>query len=392
MTQAGAEAAVAGPQRRRGTETTRPAAGAVVPRMARVASMLLIVGALLVALTTAIAAQGDAGEWDFPDDEEDVASWSDDLRTQAVDLGLLAAFGVLAFFSFFRKSVRLKYATLVLAVLYLGFYKSQLISIVNIFGLAGGGLPIVRHNLAWYLLAAVVVASTVLWGRVYCGRICAFGALTQLIDRVAPRRWQITVPRALERRAGFIKYGILGGALAWFLVTGDSGIYPYIEPFWMFGMHATPVLWVGLGTLLVASIFVRNLYCRFLCPVGAALGLLSSLTVFRIRRWSECRTCRICEKTCEWGAIRGPKIVLTECVRCDDCERLYADTNTCPHHLIPIRRSRLEAEGRLRGGIPVISSGAAAIATATEALPLRSPTLSGRLGTQAEPRTTNHEH
>ncbi len=89
--------------------------------------------------------------------------------------------------------------------------------------------------------------------------------------------------------------------------------------------------------------FVRNLYCRFLCPVGAALGLLSNLTVFRIKRWSECSTCRICEKTCEWGAIRGPKIVMTECVRCDDCERLYADTKKCPHHLIIIRKADILA-------------------------------------------------
>ena len=98
-----------------------------------------------------------------------------------------------------------------------------------------------------------------------------------------------------------------------------------------------------LGVLLVATVFVRNLYCRFLCPVGAVLGLLSNLTVFRIKRWSECKTCRICEKTCEWGAIRGPKIVMTECVRCDDCERLYVDKKKCPHHLIIIRKADIMA-------------------------------------------------
>ena len=56
-------------------------------------------------------------------------------------------------------------------------------------------------------------------------------------------------------------------------------------------------------------IFVRNLYCRFLCPVGAFLGVIAPRRVFRIKRWSECKACRICEKTCEWGAIRGPKII-----------------------------------------------------------------------------------
>jgi len=289
-------------------------------------------------------AQPPAGGWDFPDEEDDVPTWADDLRAQALDLGLVSAFLVLAFVSFFRKSKPLKYITLVVAVAFLGVWKSLLISIVNVFGLLGGNLPIFRPNLAWYLLAIVTVVSTILWGRVYCGRICAFGALTQLVDAVVPDRWKWNVPRALERRASWIKYGILGGALAYFIATRDPLIYPYVEPFWMFGLHLrTPVLLALLGTLLIASIFVRNLYCRFLCPLGAFLGVLSNLTVFRIKRWSECNTCRICQKACEWGAIEGPKIIKSECVRCDDCERLYHDQKKCPHHLILIRKADILA-------------------------------------------------
>ena len=310
-------------------------------------SMTAGIAALNLDVTVRVHAQsvadGQDGGWDFEDDEEVVRTWAGDLRAQAADLGAVAAFSLLAFVSFFRKSVRLKYVTLAAAVAYLGFYKSQLISIVNVFGLAGGTLPLFRDNLAWYLFAAVAIVSTVLWGRVYCGRMCAFGAFTQILDRVVPDRWRVNVPQPLERRAAWVKYGILAAVLLYFAVTGDPLIYPYVEPFWMFGMHATPALWAGLGMLLVATVFVRNLYCRFLCPVGAALGILSNLTVFRIKRWSECKTCRICEKACEWGAIQGPRIILTECVRCDDCERLYADTRKCPHHLIIIRRSEIMA-------------------------------------------------
>jgi polyferredoxin len=297
-------------------------------------------------LPVLLHAQQPSDGWDFEEGEDTAApTWADDLRAQAVDIGMVVAFSTLAFVSFFRKSVALKYVTLVAAVGYLGFYKSQLISIVNVFGLVGGNLPIFRYNLAWYLLATVTIASTVLWGRVYCGRICAFGAFTQLLDRIVPERLRVHVPAAIERRASKIKYGVLAGAIGYFLLTSDPLIYPYIEPFWMFGLFGrSPVLWAGLAVLLLATLFVRNLYCRFLCPVGAALGLLSRLTVFRIKRWSECTTCRICEKACEWGAIRGPQIVLTECVRCDDCERLYADTAKCPHHRIIFYRSRLAAQ------------------------------------------------
>jgi NosR/NirI family nitrous oxide reductase transcriptional regulator len=301
-------------------------------------------GGLKTALYMQAVEQPPAGGFDFPDEEDDAPTWGDDLRAQAVDLALVSAFLVLAFVSFFRKSVRLKCVTLIAAVAFLGVSKSLLISIVNVFGLLGGNLPIFRPNLAWYLLAVVTLVSTVLWGRVYCGRICAFGAFTQLVDAVVPDRWKWNMPRALERRASWIKYGILGGALAYFLVTKNPLIYPYIEPFWMFGLHLrTPVLLAMLGTLLIASIFVRNLYCRFLCPLGAFLGVLSNLTVFRIKRWSECNTCKICQKACEWGAIEGPKIIKSECVRCDDCERLYEDTKKCPHHLILIRKADILA-------------------------------------------------
>ncbi len=277
--------------------------------------------------------------WNFEDEEEVVETWGTLLRDQAGDILLFAAFAALALYSFFRKSVRLKYVTLAAAVVYLGFAKSQLVSIVNVYGLLTGNLPVFKYNLAWYLFAGFTLVSTVLWGRLYCGRVCAFGALTQLMDRIVPARLRVEVPQRLERRAAPIKFGLLGATLLYFFVTSEIAAYRYVEPFWMFTRQASAGMWIGLGALLVATVFVRNLYCRFLCPVGAFLGLISKLTVFRIKRWSECNTCKICEKTCEWGAIRGPEIVMTECVRCDDCERLYADTAKCPHWLIIARRA-----------------------------------------------------
>ncbi|MGH9204142.1 MAG: 4Fe-4S binding protein, partial [Vicinamibacterales bacterium] len=264
--------------------------------------------------------------WDFPADQTDVPDWNALLVDQSTDLVAVGLFAALALIGFFRKSVVLKYVTLVVSVVYLGLFKSQLLSIVNIFGLLTWNLPVFQYSLAWYLFAIFALVSTVLWGRLYCGRICAFGALTQLLDRVVPSRLRLELPKAVERRAAAVKYIILAGVVAYFMATRDSSIYRYVEPFWMFGGQASTGMWIGLAALLVATVFVRNVYCRFLCPVGAGLGLLSALTVFRIKRWSECQTCRICEKKCEWGAIRGPQIVMTECVRCDDCERLYADT------------------------------------------------------------------
>ena len=269
---------------------------------------------------------------------ETVETWRDILGPQAIDLALLIGFIALALVGFFRKSVRLKYITLAAAVGYMGFVKSRLVSVVDLFAVADWNLPVFKYNLAWYLLSFFVLASTVLWGRLYCGRICAFGALTQLMDLVVPRKLRVEVPARLEQRANTIKYGLLVAVLAYFVATRDVAVYRYVEPFWMFGLFGTTLMWIGLVVLLLATVFVRNLYCRFLCPVGALLGMISKLTVFKIKRWSECNTCKICEKTCEWGAIRGPKIIEAECVRCDDCERLYLDQQKCPHWIILRRK------------------------------------------------------
>ncbi len=268
-----------------------------------------------------------------------VEGWREILVPQALDLGLLTAFLALTLVSFFRKSVPLKYVTFVAAVGYLGFTKSTLVSVSDVFRLTDLSVPEFKYSLAWYLFMLFVVFSTVLWGRVYCGRVCAFGALTQLMDPIIPRKMRLEIPVRIEKYANWIKYGLLAIALVYFIVTKDVAVpVRYLEPFWMFSLFGTTPMWIGLGVLLVATVFVRNLYCRFLCPVGAMLGILSNLTVFRIKRWSECNTCKLCEKTCEWGAIRGPKIIASECVRCDDCERLYMDQKKCPHWLILFKR------------------------------------------------------
>ena len=328
-------------------------------RYLRLDSMWLWALALFTLLMSGrAAAQGEATQeavddaWGFDDLEDVDPSLLQLAGEQAWDIGLFAAFATLAMVSFLRKSVPLKYLTLVVSVLYMGVYKSQLLSIVNIFSTLTANLPIFSYSMAWYAFAVFTVVTTVFWGRLYCGRICAFGAFTQLMDAILPARLRVEVPEWLERRASYIKYGILFAAIGYYLLTREIAFYRYIEPFWMFTFEGTTILWIGLGVLLVASVFVRNLYCRFLCPLGAALGLLSTLTVFKIKRWSECSTCRLCEKTCEWGAIRKRQIIMTECVRCDDCERLYDNKQSCPHWLLEIKRKTRGIAPRKRRSEP----------------------------------------
>jgi polyferredoxin len=303
-----------------------------------------MLGGLGAALSVDAGAQEspDAAEsWNFDDFEDADPTLLELAVAQAPDMLLFAAFATLVMVSFLRKSVPLKYATLVFSVVYLGFYKSHLLSITNVLGSLTGTFPLHAESLGFSALVVFGVVTTILWGRVYCGRVCAFGALTQLIDAVVPKRFQIEISPAFEYRAGYIKYVILFGAIGYYLLTHENAFYRYIEPFWMFSFEADTVLWVGLGILLVASVFVRNLYCSFLSPLGDALGLVSALSIFKIKRWSECSTCKLCENACEWGAIRNRKIVMPECVRCDDCEILYASKTRCPHWLLDAKKKRL---------------------------------------------------
>ncbi len=285
-------------------------------------------------------AAGSDDAWGF-DTEAKVETWADILRPQATDLALMSLFFVFALVSFFRKSQPLKYATLAMSVAYLGITKSTLISVTDIFRFVHWDFPEFKYSIAWYLIGTFTVVTTLLWGRLYCGRICAFGALTQLLDAVVPKKIRWEPSAKVERYAGYVKYVLLVAVVGYYAVTNHFTIYRYVEPFWMFTRQGSVLLWTMLGTLLVASVVVRNLYCRFLCPVGAMLGLISQVTtLFRIKRWSECKTCKICERTCEWGAIRGPQIVRSECVRCDDCERLYEDEQKCVHWIVVHRKAK----------------------------------------------------
>ena len=102
-----------------------------------IATLLLV--ALLSILSTRAAvyatqppaepAPSSAPSWEFDDEAEQEPGWREIAGAQALDLGLFAAFTALAMVSFFRKSVPLKHVTFAAAVLYLGFAKSQLISI-----------------------------------------------------------------------------------------------------------------------------------------------------------------------------------------------------------------------------------------------------------------------
>ena len=184
-----------------------------------------------------------------------------------------------ALFSFSKRSKALKYTTLVFTVAYLGVMKSTMISVTDIFRVADLNLPEFKYSVAWYLFAGFSVISTVVWGRLYCGRLCAFGAFTQLLDATVPKRLRVEPPLWLERRASYIKYGLLVAVVGYYIATKQTSVYRYVEPFWMFTRSANAR---SCGRCSPCSSSPRSssaiVYCRFLCPVGAMLGIISQVT------------------------------------------------------------------------------------------------------------------
>ena len=127
-----------------------------------------------------------------------------------------------------------------------------------------------------------------------------------------------------------MKYVIFG--LVVFEILQGTILYQ-IEPFGTFLLLSGGALaWVFLALILGASIFLNRFYCTYICPAGTGLGLLSWFRIREIRRWPECKTCKVCANLCPRQAIKGNKISPVECMNCRECEKLYLNTNLCAHY------------------------------------------------------------
>ena len=248
----------------------------------------------------------------------------------------------LVLYAFFAKSERVRGVTLAVTLIYLGFFDGGFLSVSHITSGFAVGPAFYLQDMALLFMVGFTVVTTLLWGRVFCGFLCPFGALQDLITRIVPRRLQRGLPQRIHDRALYLKYGILLLIVGLAAAPAHIGVDQYFEPFGtVFYLSSSPLLWSIAGGFLVASAVVPRFYCRYACPLGAALGVASLLSVFRIRRVEQCAPCKVCEHACPTGAIRGPEIDFKECVRCNVCEtKLLTKAGVC-RHSIEFVRSRL---------------------------------------------------
>ncbi len=234
---------------------------------------------------------------------------------------------------------------LAVTLVFLGWMMNAQLSVVNLMALGAS----FREGFSWdaflmdpmiFILWVSVAASLLFWGRgAYCGWLCPFGALQELTNQIARffKVPQITLPWGLHERLWPLKYMIFLALFGLSLASmGLAEQYAEIEPFktaiilkfaraWPFLLFVTAILGIGL--------FIERFYCRYLCPLGAALAIPARMRMFDwLKRYQECGSpCQICANECFVQAIHPTgEINPNECLSCLHCQVVYQDDMKCP--------------------------------------------------------------
>jgi transcriptional regulator of nitric oxide reductase len=257
------------------------------------------------------------------------------------------------------RAIRLAAAGFTLA--WLGWYTAAQLSVVNVLTFANALLT----KFEWefflldpliFILWSFVAVALLFWGRgVFCGWLCPFGALQELLNRLARRFGvrQVAVPFGLHERLWPIKYVAFLALFAVSLGAIAAAIRgAEIEPFKTAINLGFRREWYFVGyalALLAAGLFIERFFCRYLCPLGAALAIPARLRLFEWlkRHWQCGRECHICAVQCPVQAIHPDgRINPNECIYCLRCQTLYYDDTTCP--ALIARRRRREERAALR--------------------------------------------
>jgi len=230
---------------------------------------------------------------------------------------------------------RIRLTMLVFTIFYIGYYSQGQLSVVNIYTLllslvSGFKLEVFLLDPIIFILWVFVFVSLFVWGRgLFCGWLCPFGALQEIMSLIAKKLSikQIKISPKHHKHAQKIKYIILFTLLGTsFYSLSLAEKLAEIEPFktsltlnfvryWPFVLYAV--------ILLLFSLKIHKFYCRYICPLGAGLAILGRFPMLKwLRRREECGSpCQLCRnKKCEIDAInRDGSIDYSECIQCLEC-------------------------------------------------------------------------
>jgi transcriptional regulator of nitric oxide reductase len=290
--------------------------------------------------------------------------WQDIWWARRYEVGLLCLMllglgAILVFQNAVAARVRFYYwlrvGYLALTFVFLGLIANAQLSVVNVITFIHAFLSGFRWELFLldpmvFILWSFVAVSMLFWGRgVFCGWLCPFGALQELLNTLA--RWlkipQVELPFGLHERLWMIKYvvflGILGVSLNSIMAAfGLSEVEPFKTAItlkfvrdWPFVVYAVALLAIGL--------FIERFFCRYLCPLGASIAIPARMRMFEwLRRYRECGIeCQVCARRCTVQAIHPlGQINPSECIYCLQCQANYFDKTICLHLLRREERKR----------------------------------------------------
>lgn len=165
-------------------------------------------------------------------------------------------------------------------------------------------------------LLAIVVLITLIFGRIYCSVLCPFGIFQDLIGLIRGETGEFRPNLPFKYFIAAVTFGAMIG--------GSTIILRYIEPYTYFSSAAALSV-IGLVALVIVgvlAVFKKRLFCTDICPVGAVLGLISKISLFKMHINSkECLSCGMCERNCPAGCIdlSEENIDNVTCVKCFKC-------------------------------------------------------------------------
>ena len=166
-----------------------------------------------------------------------------------------------------------------------------------------------------------------LFGRAFCGNLCAFGFLQELIGKISRKKFR--VPAMLDKALRLLKYFVLAFITLTAWITLKLWISPY-DPYAAFAhiwtgpelLNENLIGFIILIVVVVASVFIDRFFCRYLCPAGALYGILAKISPLKVKH-SACVMCGKCSKVCPMGIDVAHTDVVTspECIACGECIR-----------------------------------------------------------------------
>lgn len=185
------------------------------------------------------------------------------------------------------------------------------------------------HAPAMLLLAAFMLISLLL-KKSFCSWLCPVGTLSELLADIGKKLFgrNFRVPRWLDIPLRGLKYLLLSFFLYISLSMPAQGIQYFLMSAYGiiidvkmldFFRHTGTITLLSVALLVVVSLFIRNAWCRYLCPYGALLGLLSLLSPVKIRRNAQtCIDCGKCAQNCP-SRIPVDRLIQVRSVECTGC-------------------------------------------------------------------------